>query len=139
MNFMRTGKEVEWTQVNFASYSLKDYYDDIPIIKIASHYVRLQRDETVRDLYRGSFVRNSIEHHITVDINNNYCLVDEEYLNPEELIIMFEGEDVDPVPIIKKLTDVDQEDYCTEVEYSDGTIELLEVKGKILLIGGFRK
>lgn len=33
---MRTGKEVEWTQVNFASYSLKDYYDDIPIIRIVS-------------------------------------------------------------------------------------------------------
>ena len=24
-SFMRTGKEVEWTQVNFASYSLKNY------------------------------------------------------------------------------------------------------------------
>lgn len=136
---MRTGKEVEWTQVNFASYSLKDYYDDIPIIKVASHYVRLQRDEIIKDLYRGTFVRDSSEHHITVDITNNYCEIDEEYTNPEELITLFEGEDIDPVPIIKELTDVDQEDYCTEVEYADGTIELLEVKGKILLIGGSKK
>ena len=49
------------------------------------------------------------------------------------------GEDVDPVPIIKKLTGVDLDEYISDVTYSDGTVELLDVKGKTLLIGDWKR
>lgn len=136
---MRTGKDVEWTRVDFANYSLRDYYEDIPMIKLASHYVKLTRGEHNHDnnQYFGSFERNGRMSFVMVDLSTNKCFIDSELINPEEFISLFEGEDVDPVPIIKEITGVDHEEYCTEVQYNDGTIELLEVKGKCLLLFGF--
>ena len=74
---------------------------------------------------------------LNIDLND--CRVDDEYFNPETFIGLFEGEEVDPIPIIKELTGIDHEDYCTKVQYSDGTTELLEVKGKCLLLFGTPK
>ena len=136
---MRTAKDVNWLHVDFANYSLNDYYADIPFIRIASHYLKLQRDENVETLYRGEYEKAGKKHVVLINIDVNDCRVDDEYYNPETFIALFEGEEVDPIPIIKELTGIDHEDYCTEVQYSDGTIELLEVKGKCLLLYGYPK
>ena len=133
---MRTAKDIDWLHVDFANYSVKDYYNDIPFIKIVSNYVKLIRDDDSKMLYKGEFVKNGIKHTVKINLDLNDCRVDDEYYNPEAFIELFEGEGVDPVPIIKELTGIDLDDYCTEVQYSDGTIELLEVKGKCLLLFG---
>ena len=106
---MRTAKDVDWLHVDFASYSLEDYYNDIPFIKVASHYVRLQRDEHVETLYRGEYEKAGKKHVVLINIDLNDCRVDDEYFNPETFIALFEGEEVDPIPIIKDLTGVDHE------------------------------
>lgn len=136
---MRTAKEIDWLHVDFASYSVKDYYEDIPFIKVASNYVKLSRDDEVKTLYKGEFLKDGVKHTVKLNIDLNDCRVDDEYYNPETFIGLFEGEEVDPIPIIKELTGIDHEDYCTEVQYSDGTTELLEVKGKCLLLFGAPK
>ena len=118
---MRTAKDIDWLHVDFANYSVKDYYNDIPFIKIVSNYIKLIRDDDSKMLYKGEFVKNGIKHTVKINLD------------------LFEGEGVDPIPIIKELTGIDHEDYCTEVQYSDGTIELLEVKGKCLLLFGSPK
>ena len=133
---MRTAKDIDWLHVDFANYSVKDYYNDIPLIKIVSNYVKLIRDDDSKMLYKGEFVKNGIKHTVKIKLDLNNCRVDDEYYNPEAFVELFEGEGVDPIPIIKELTGIDHEDYCTEVQYSDGTIELLEVKGKCLLLFG---
>ncbi len=134
---MRTARDVNWLYVDFATYSLNDYAD-IPFIKIAAHCARLSNC-SVSSLFEGEYEKNEKKHLVQVDIDLNDCRVDGEYYNPETFIALFEGEDVDPVPIIKELTGIDHEDYCTEVEYSDGSIELLEVKGKCLLLNHVNK
>lgn len=136
---MRTAKDINWLHVDFASYSIKDYYEDIPFIKVASNYVKLSRDDEVKTLYKGEFFKNGVKHTVKLNIDLNDCRVDDEYFNPETFIGLFEGEEVDPIPIIKELTGIDHEDYCTKVQYSDGTTELLEVKGKCLLLFGTPK
>ena len=136
---MRTAKDVNWLHVDFANYSLDDYYADIPFIRIASHYLKLQRDENVETLYRGEYEKAGKKHVVLINIDLNDCRVDDEYYNPETFIALFEGEEVDPIPIIKELTGIDNEDYGSEVQYSDGTIELLEVKGTCLLLYGSPK
>ena len=138
---MRTGKDIEWSKVDFANHSLKDYYEDILMIRLVSHYVRLTRGEQSYEdqQYFGSFEKDGKTNSVMVDIEHNCCLVNKEIINPEELICLFEGEDADPIPIIKEITGIDHEDYCTDVTYKDGTIELLEVKGKCLLLFGLPK
>lgn len=136
---MRTAKDVNWLHVDFANYSLNDYYADISFIRIASHYLKLQRDEKVETLYRGEYEIAGKKHVVLINIDLNDCRVDDEYYNPETFNALFEGEEVDPIPIIKELTGIYHEDYCSEVQYSDGTIELLEVKGKCLLLYGYPK
>ena len=136
---MRTAKDIDWLHVDFANYSVKDYYNDIPFIKIVSNYVKLIRDDDSKMLYKGEFVKNGIKHTVKINLDLNDCRVDDEYYNPETFIELFEGEGVDPIPIIKELTGIDHEDYCTEVQYSDGTIELLEVKGKCMLLFSYYK
>ena len=138
---MRKGKDVQWTQVDFANYSLKDYYADISMIRLVSHYVRLTRGEKEfeNQQYFGEFENNGQKHSVFVDIEFNFCNVDGNPVNPEEFVILFEGEEKNPTDKIKEITGIDEDDYLTDVTYSDGTIEIFEVKGKCLLPFGFLK
>ena len=138
---MRKGKDVQWTHVDFANYSLKDYYADIPMIRLVSHYVRLTRGEKdfENQQYFGEFEKNGQKHSVFVDIEFNFCNVDGNPVNPEEFVILFEGEEKNPTDKIKEITGIDEDDYLTDVTYSDGTVEIFEVKGKCLLPFGFPK
>ena len=138
---MRKGKDVQWTHVDFANYSLKDYYADIPMIRLVSHYVRLIRGEKEfeNQQYFGEFEKNGQKHSVFVDIEFNFCNVDGNPVNPEEFVILFEGEEKNPTDKIKEITGIDEDDYLTDVTYSDGTVEIFEVKGKCLLPFGFPK
>ena len=133
---MRTGKDIDFTNVDFITYAVNEYWNAIPIYELVSNYVSLYRlDE---DTYSGEFETDSGIHQVRVHKNSNLCTVDFEPVNPEEFIGFFEGE-ADPVPIIKRITGVDIDEFISDVTYSDGTTELLDVKGKTLLIGGWRR
>ena len=136
---MRKPKEVDWLHVSFASYSLKDFYEDVPMIRLVSNYVKLTRNDDITTIYEGTFIKNEIKHHVKVAIDRNSCSIDDKEVNPEEFVEFFEGSEKDPVPIIKEITGVDHDDYLTDVEYSDGTVEIFEVKGKCLLPFGLPK
>jgi hypothetical protein len=88
---MRIAKDINWLHVDFASYSVKDYYEDIPFIKVASNYVKLQRDDEVKTLYKREFFKNGVKHTVKINIDLNDCRVYDEYFNPENLIGFFEG------------------------------------------------
>ena len=134
---MRTGKDIDFTHVDFITYAVGEYWNAIPIYDVVNNYVQLfQIDE---DTYSGEFINESGHHHIRVHKRTNKCLVDYEYVNPEEFISLFEGEDIDPIPIIKKITGIDIDEYISDVTYEDGTTELLDVKGKTILMGNYRR
>ena len=134
---MRTGKDIDFTHVDFITYAITEYWNAIPIFEIVSKYIKLfQIDD---DTYSGEFEDSDGIHQVRIHKSINTCTVDFEPCNPEEFITLFEGEDVDPVPIIKKLTGVDLDEYISDVTYSDGTVELLDVKGKTFLMGNYRR
>ena len=134
---MRTGKNIDFTHVDFITYAVTEYWNAIPIYDVVTKYVKLfQIDE---DTYSGTFDNNSGTHQVRVHKSINECTIDFEVVNPEELICFFEGEGIDPIPIIKKITGVDIDEFISDVTYSDGTIELLDVKGKTLLVGDWKR
>ncbi len=132
---MRTGKDIDFTHVDFITYALNEYWKDIPILKVVRNYVLLQQID--KEAYFGEFKDDKGTHKVVVFTDVNIVTIDDKPVNPEEFIMIFEGEETDPIPIIYKLTGVDHEDYISDVQYSDGTIELLEVKGKCLLLFGY--
>ena len=134
---MRTGKDVDFTHVDFITYAVGEYWSAIPIYDIVAKYFSLyQIDE---DTYIGEFENSSGIHQVKVCKSINTCTIDYEPVNPEEFICLFEGEEVDPVSIIKDITGVDIDEFISDVTYKDGTTELLDVKGKTLLIGDWKR
>ena len=137
VKYMRTGKDVDFTHVDFITYAVSEYWNDIPIYEIVSNYIRLYKLDD--DTYMGEFENSDGIHQVRVYKSINTCTVDFEPVNPEEFIMLFEGENIDPIPIIKKITGIDIDEYISDVTYSDGTTELLDVKGKTLLIGDWKR
>ena len=134
---MRTGKDIDFTHVDFITYAVGEYYKDIPIYEIVSNYITLSKID--KESYYGEFNDDLGNHIVIVHTDCNMCMIDYEIVNPEEFILRFEKEGTDPIPIIYKLTGVDHEEYMSDVQYSDGTIELLDVKGKVLLLGDWKR
>ena len=130
---MRRSKDIDFTKVDFITYAVDEYLNDIPIYELVSHYVVLcKRDE---NCYEGIFNECSV----VVNAKTNKCYIDGELFNGEQFVMFAEGEDVDPCPIIKRITGIDLDDYISDVTYSDGTIEYLDVKGKKFFMGGWKK
>lgn len=130
---MRTGKEIDFTHVDFITYAYDDFLHDVPMYDLVSNYVKLYT--LGEDSFWGEFEIGDEHHRVVVHKDFHLCYVDDEPYNAEEFVILFEGEENDPVIKIKQITGVDHDDYISDVTYSDGTIELLDVKGKALLIG----
>jgi hypothetical protein len=130
---MRTGKDVDWSHVAFATYAYNEFIEDVPAHKIVEHYVKMNPSDN--GFFIGYYEDSNGKHKVVSHVDSWFCSVDEKALNAEEFIELFEGEETDPVPIIKELTGIDHEEYMSDVTYNDGTTELLSVKGKILLIG----
>ncbi len=134
---MRTGKDIDFTHVDFITYAVTEYWNAIPFYELVTNYLKLyQLDD---DCYSGEFEDENGVHQIRVHKSSNICTVDFEPVNPEEFIALFEGENVDPIPIIKRITGVDIDEFISDVTYSDGTTELLDVKGKTLLVGDWKR
>ena len=137
VKYMRTGKDIDFTHVDCITYAITEYWNAIPIFEIVSKYVKLfQIDD---DTYSGEYEDDYGVHQVRVHKSINTCTVDFEPYNPEAFITLFEGDEIDPVPIIKNLTGVDLDEFISDVTYSDGTVELLDVKGKTLLIGDWKR
>ena len=130
---MRTGKDVDWSKVAFATWAIDEYYKDVPMYELVSHYVRLHRKSD--SCYEGKFKRKGESHKIEVHKAINACFVDGEMMNCEDFVALFEGEETNPNPIIEMITGVNYDEYCSEVTYEGGVTELLDVKGKALLVG----
>lgn len=130
---MRTSKDIDFTKVNFITYAVDEYLNDIPVYDLVSYYIMLYRIDD--HVYKGKLN----DQDVTVNAKINTIYYDGEELNGEQFVMMFEGENVDPVPIIKKITGIDLDDYISDVTYFDGTVEYLDVKGKNEFVGGFRK
>ena len=128
---MRSWKDIDFTKVDFITYAVDQYLNDIPVYPLISHYLPLYRVDSC--IHHGEFDDKKV----VVNDRNNSCYVDGELVSAEEFVQLMEGE-VDTVPIIKKITDIDLNDYISEVTYCDGTTEYLDVKGKSELIGGWR-
>ena len=128
---MRTGKDIDFTHVDFITYAYNEYLKDIPMLKLASHYI--SNLELCDDVHSGSFEDSTGIHKVVVDAEVNLCLVDDKPITAEEFVSLFTEDD--PITIIQELTGIDHDEYISDVTYSDGTVELLSVKGKILLIG----
>lgn len=130
---MRSSKDIDFTKVDFITYDVDEYLNDIPMYELVSNYISLfKRNETS---YFGQYGG----HTIIVNVKTNECFMDSEKINAEQFATIFEGEEVDPCLIIKRITGIDLDDYISDVTYSDGTTEYLEVKGKNSFVGGWRK
>ena len=131
---MRTSKDIDFTKVDFITYAVDEYLHDIPMYELISHYIELfpLSGNTCQALLEGDRV-------LTLNTKTNECYLDGEIMNGEQFILFYEGENADPVPIIKKITGIDLDDYISEITYKDGTVEYLDVKGKKHLIGGWKK
>ena len=134
---MRTSKDVDFTKVDFIVYAVDEYLKDIPIYEIAANYISLNRD--TEKIYSGEFELEGSLCRILVNTNSNQCMINNEMLNAEELVQLFEGENVNPNEIIKRITGIDLDDYISEVTYKWGETEYLDVKGKKTLRGGWKK
>lgn len=134
---MRTGKDIDFTHVDFITYAVGEYWNAIPIYDVVANYINLFRID--EDTYLGEFENDSGVHQVRVHKSTNTCTVDYEPVNPEEFISLFEGDGIDPIPIIKSITGIDIDEFISDVTYSDGTIELLDVKGKTLLVGDWKR
>lgn len=134
---MRTGKDIDFTHVDFITYAVTEYWNAIPFYELAANYLKLYQIDG--DCYSGEFEDDNGVHQIRVHKSINVCTVDFEPVNPEDFIALFEGDNVDPIPIIKKITGVDIDEFISDVTYSDGTTELLDVKGKTLLVGDWKR
>ena len=134
---MRTGKDIDFTHVDFITYAVGEYWKDIPIYEIVSNYITLQKID--KETYFGEYEDDKGSHTVVVHTDINMCTIDYQPVNPDEFISIVEGDSVDPIPIIYKLTGIDHEEYISDVQYSDGTVELLDVKGKTLLIGDWKR
>ena len=130
---MRTGKDVDFTHVDFIDYAYGEYLKDIPMVTLLSHYVKMEK--LVDNYWVGYFDDHNGHHKVTYEDDSYMCLIDKKIYNGEEVVMLFEGEEIDPVNIIKEITGIDHDEYISSVTYNDGTIELLEVKGKILITG----
>lgn len=130
---MRTSKDIDFVKVDFITYAVDEYLNDIPMYDLVASYINLYplSDNT----YQGTFN----EQKVVVNTKTNTCFINGEKIDGEQFVMLFEGEDVDPCPIIKKITGVDLDDYISDVTYSDGTTEYLDVKRKKLFMGGYRK
>ena len=130
---MRTSKDIDFTKVDFITYAVDEYLSDIPMYDLVSNYVNLYPNGD--NCYIGEFDN----HRVKVNKNTNECYLDNELVNGEEFVMLFEGENVDPCPIIKKITGVDLDDYISDVTYMDGSIEYLDAKGRNEFKGTWRK
>ena len=131
---MRTAKDIDFTQVDFITYAVDEYLNDIPIYDLVSYYIELFpiSENVCQAILDGGRI-------LTVNLKTNKCYLDGEVVNGEEFVHLYEGDNVDPCPVIKRITGVDLDDYISDVTYSDGTTEYLDVKGKKFLMGGWRK
>ena len=131
---MRKSKDIDFTQVDFITYAVDEYLRDIPVFELVTYYVDLYplSDSTYQAVLDGGRL-------LSVNIKTNECYLDGELMNGEQIVLFYEGESVDPVPIIKKITGVDLDDYISDVTYKDGTTEYLDVKGKQQFAGGFKR
>ena len=131
---MRTSKDIDFTQVDFITYAVDEYLHDIPIYDLVAYYVELFpiSDNSFEAILDGGRV-------LTINIKTNECYIDGEKMNAEEFVNFYEGENVDPCPIIKRITGVDLDDYISDVTYKNGVTEYLDVKGKKQFIGGWRR
>lgn len=130
---MRTSKDIDFVKVDFITYAVDEYLNDIPMYDLVVSYINLY--PLSDNAYQGTFN----EQKVVVNTKTNTCYIDGEKIDGEQFVILFEGEDVDPCPIIKKITGVDLDDYISDVTYSDGTTEYLDVKGKKFIIYSNRK
>ena len=131
---MRTSKDVDFTKVDFITYAVDEYLHDIPMYELISHYIELfpLSENTCQAILDGGRI-------LTVNTKTNECFVDGEKMNGEQFVLFYEGENVDTVPIIKKITGIDLDDYISDVTYKNGITEYLDVKGKQQFTGGFKK
>ena len=131
---MRTSKDIDFTQVDFITYAVDEYLRDIPIYELVNYYVDLfpLSENTYQSMLDGGRL-------LTVNTKTNECYLDGELMNGEQIVLFYEGENVDPAPIIKRITGIDLDDYISDVTYKDGTVEYLDVKGKQQFVGGWKK
>jgi len=134
---MRTGKDIDFTHVDFITYAIDEFYHDVPMLEVASKYVKMFKYD--ENCYMGEFEYDGETHKVVVHVDCNICTVDYEPKNPEEFIAIFEGDEVDAIPIIKKITGVDLDEYISDVTYSNGVVELLDVKGKVFFMGNYKR
>lgn len=130
---MRSVKDIDFTKVTGMTYAVDEYLKDLPIYELVSHYVSLYQVDS--HMYEGEY----FFHRIRVNISSNKCYIDSEEYNGEEIVIFFEGYEVDPNKRILQITGHNLDEYISDVTYNDGTMEYLDVKGKKYFLGGWRK
>lgn len=130
---MRNSKEIDFTKVNFITYAVDEYLNDIPMYDLVNYYISLfQRDE-------HTYLGKLNDRDVIVNTLTNTCYYEGEVINGEQFVMLFEGEESDPTLVIKKITGIDLDDYISEVTYYDGTSEYLDVKGKKSFMGRWEK
>lgn len=130
---MRNSKDIDFTKVDFIVYATDEYLKDIPMFDIVSNYVRLQQISDSR--WKADFEINDESFEVMVNTKTNECLLNSEPINAEQFVQLFEGDDVNPNPIIQRITGIDLDDYISEVTYAGGETEYLDIKGRKTLTG----
>ena len=125
-------KPIDFTKVNFLTYATETYLKDIPAYDLVSCYVSLFEWDS--GVYQGDFEHNGVSKHVVVNTKTNQCFVDGELMDMEEFLMFFEQEE-EVNEIIKNITGIDLDDYITEIDYEDGTVEIREVKGQFKVDG----
>ena len=118
----------------FITYAVDEYLSDIPIFELVTYYVDLY--PLSDNIYQATLDGGRL---LSVNTKTNECYLDGELMNGEQIVLFYEGESVDPAPIIKRITGIDLDDYISDVTYKDGTTEYLDVKGKKILNGGWKR
>ena len=106
-------KDIDWIKTTFCTYNTEKYLEDVPLLALVSYFVKLNSDDGIN--YIGEFELNGEKNKVSINSKLNKGYINGVVINSESFVLMFVGEDVNPSPIILKITGIDLDDYIEDI------------------------
>lgn len=124
-------KDIDFTRVSEFEYDLEKYYRDVPFLKVARKYIKLNH---LRDkIYDANIIVDGNEKYLRINAERNNCLLDFVNIDVETLVNILETQsmktnrDIKVNQIIKDITKIDLEDFICHVYYEGGGEDFIKL------------